>query len=244
MNASSRAAVQLTLLVIATFLMVATAPPSWIQQGVNIVSSGLIGLLLYRMTGSRLDGWIVAVIGIIPAALDLVFPWGNSALSLNLVKEAFWLAFPLVLGMRTVVWIFRSTRITYGEIAAAIAVYLLVGSFFADLYQLFDLLEPGAILWGGNFLGTRTFADYMYFSYITMASVGYGDVTPGTPLVRVAVVTQAVFGLLYMAILVARFVSQETSETIIDEEREEATGGPRDSFEAGDAHGGGPAPGL
>ena len=206
-----------TGLVIAQTLMLTLDLDGPVQHPLNIVFSVALGLLLGRITGRRGDAWILMAIGIVPALADLLVPWESAPQALNVMKTALWLAFPLLLAWKIIAWISRLERVTAAEISGAVAGYLLSGVFFANLYELYALYIPGAIAWSDAFPPPREFGDYIYFSFVTMTSAGYGDVTPLAPLARMTVVAQAIFGLVYMAVLVARFVSQLTTNRLVDE---------------------------
>ncbi|HET8722573.1 MAG TPA: potassium channel family protein [Anaeromyxobacteraceae bacterium] len=89
-----------------------------------------------------------------------------------------------------------------------ILAYLLVGATFAFLYEIANVLSPGALTMEG---GPMTGADYIYFSITTMTSVGFGDALPRHPATRALAMAQALTGQLYVATLIARFVNVATS---------------------------------
>jgi voltage-gated potassium channel Kch len=86
-------------------------------------------------------------------------------------------------------------------------VYLLLGLTWAVAYELVALRQPGA------FAGTSTEVDasqrWLYYSFVTLTTVGYGDVTPVHPIARSLAVLKALTGQLYPAILLAHLVSLE-----------------------------------
>jgi hypothetical protein len=104
--------------------------------------------------------------------------------------------------------ILRSHTVTLNLIFGSVNVYLMVGLGFAFVFALIENLEPG------SFTGLESFAStpdqvlqFLYFSYITMSTLGYGDISPLTPHGMTASYVEAIFGQLYLAILVARLVS-------------------------------------
>ena len=98
--------------------------------------------------------------------------------------------------------------VTHAEVGGqtlvgALCVYLLLGLFYASVYGVM-----GA--WGGHFFkdtATHSAVIYMYFSYVTMTTVGYGDFTARTDLGRMVAVSQALFGQIYLVTVVAVVVS-------------------------------------
>jgi Ion channel len=141
-------------------------------------------------------------IALIAIAMDLgswVLPvaeaWAQGASLLSLL---------LLLGI-VLAQTLRRGPITFHRIQGAVAAYLLLGVIWAHAYSLLAILRPGA------FSGPVDTADgpraLLYFSFVTLTTVGYGDVLPVHPVARSLAVLEAVVGPLYLAILVARLVS-------------------------------------
>lgn len=92
------------------------------------------------------------------------------------------------------------------KIVGAIVIYLLIGLSWAFAYLLVEQLFPGSI----NGLGHDNWQDNLhtviYYSYVTLTALGYGDITPAMPLSRFLAYTEAVVGQFYLAILVASLI--------------------------------------
>lgn len=101
--------------------------------------------------------------------------------------------------------------VTAARVTGAVAVYLLFGLTFAYLYGLLEQLIPGAFNLPAHTLfdDSTQMDSFTYFSFITLTTLGYGDITPVHPIARMFVATQALFGQLYPATLLARLVSLE-----------------------------------
>ncbi len=82
--------------------------------------------------------------------------------------------------------------------------YLLLGFIWAHAYELVALWHPGAF--AGAVDGSLP---WTYYSFVTLTTVGYGDITPVHPLARAVAVLEALTGQLYLAIMLARLVSLE-----------------------------------
>jgi hypothetical protein len=100
-------------------------------------------------------------------------------------------------------------RVTRRTVTGALSVYLLVGLFFAFLYALIGVARAA-----GFFAqhGPYDPVSYLYFSYVTLTTVGYGDLTAGTDLGRMLAVLEALLGQLYLVTIVAVVVSHIGSE--------------------------------
>ena len=95
--------------------------------------------------------------------------------------------------------------ITTDMIYCAISIYLLIGIMWAGIYGLLETLAPG------SFSTTSGAVDYIYFSFVTLTTVGYGDVAPLTVLSKRLAVFEAGMGSIYMAIIVALIVGRYLS---------------------------------
>ena len=105
--------------------------------------------------------------------------------------------------------IFSETTVTIDSIQGGIAIYFLSGVFWAFLYQTLLLFDPDAILFSDHVLGA--FSDIIYFSFITMTTLGYGDIMPISRMAKNLAVLEAVWGQTYLAVLVARLVGLHLS---------------------------------
>jgi hypothetical protein len=104
------------------------------------------------------------------------------------------------------------SAISANRIIGAIAVYLMLGVLWAIAYTLVELNSPNSIT--GFEIGARAQWDseWLYFSFVTMTTLGYGDIAPVSAIARVLAYMQAVFGQFYIAILVAGLVSAYISQ--------------------------------
>ena len=106
----------------------------------------------------------------------------------------------------------RSREVTPTIILSAINAYLLLGVLSAVLLAIAnaDIFTTPTQTLGIGFpgAGEPTFQDYLYFSFVTLTTLGYGDITPLAPLSRSVAVLIAITGQLYLAILVAMLVGK------------------------------------
>lgn len=99
-----------------------------------------------------------------------------------------------------------SGEVNTNVVIGALAIYLMIGLIWATLYLIALEFFPNSfngiehIYWADNF------SNALYYSYITMTSVGYGEITPAIPLTRTLAYLQSVLGAFYMAVVVASLV--------------------------------------
>lgn len=97
----------------------------------------------------------------------------------------------------------RANRVDAEHIYAALSAYLLAGIFFGLFYFVLEQIGPGTFSSSGEFSRMSAF----YFSFVTLATLGFGDVVPRTDVARGLAILEGVGGQLFLAVLVARLVS-------------------------------------
>ena len=178
----------------------------------------IIVLITGVMAVSRTPHWarliaFIAVIGLGFRYWGHVYPHSTlliANLSIRAVLASMLIAVILMHVFR------KSGPITHHRIAGSIAVYLLIGALFGYLYFIVCILDPGAFNLDISTLKDdphKLMARLVYFSYITMTSVGFGDVTPISPVACTLSMAQALIGQLFPAILLARLVSLEIEDS-------------------------------
>ena len=117
-----------------------------------------------------------------------------------------------------VVWraytsVMRPERPVGERILGAVCVYLLIGLAWAKVYQTLDVVTPGSFRFPADTAWAAPgLPRYAYVSFITLATVGFGDVTPATSVAGTLAWLEAVTGQLYLAITVARLVALSLAE--------------------------------
>jgi hypothetical protein len=103
----------------------------------------------------------------------------------------------------------RQRAVTGDTIAGAACGYLFIGFMWAMLYALLDHFVPGSLYFPEAWTHMPSggeMARYVYFSFVTLTTLGYGDIVPRTADASGLVVAEAVVGQLYLTILIARLV--------------------------------------
>ena len=98
------------------------------------------------------------------------------------------------------------------KVVGAICIYLLMGLVWALSYLFIAQAIPGAFNGLEQLPWYENFSDAAYYSFVTLTTLGYGDISPVVPIARFLVYMEAIFGVFYMAILVASLVGIRTSE--------------------------------
>lgn len=109
-------------------------------------------------------------------------------------------------------YIFKEKNITSDVIFGSICVYLLLGVLWAGIFSIMETLAPGSFQTPED-MGAK-FSHFSYFSFVTMTTLGYGDITPLSSPARSLAVLEAVTGQLYIAVLVARLVGIQIAQSM------------------------------
>ena len=129
---------------------------------------------------------------------------------LTLLNVVFGLLFLILLLAILIVRVFQKGEVTPDRIRGAIVVYLLIGGMWDFFYFIIALIEPTSFNWPqGLVTGDLKAVQQVltYFSFITLTTTGYGDVTPAIPLTRTLAMFEALAGQLYLVITLTRLVS-------------------------------------
>src|SRR6184192_3657866 len=181
-------------------------------KGGDIIVSILLSLVLISAVlavANRCRTFVVAVLLAIPA---IVGRWINHFRP-HLVPPTVFLVAGLVLVAFVVVnllrFVLRAPSVNTEVLCASISAYLMLGLMWTMAYWLEDQLTPGGAFSFNTNTGTRSMNGFtgFYFSFITLSTVGYGDITPVSRIARWLAAMEAMTGLLYVAVLIARLVS-------------------------------------
>ena len=112
--------------------------------------------------------------------------------------------------------ILKAKDVTPDTLYGAVCVYLLLGLLWMTLYGCIEYFYPGAVFVSDNLMDPAHIStnELIYYSYTTLSTLGYGDITSTTPLGRVLSVLEAIAGQLFIAVLIARLVSLYTAKAL------------------------------
>src|SRR6266704_655458 len=181
-------------------------------EGGELIVSGLFSLVLLAGVLAVADRKRVLVIALMLAVPAVGGRWINHFRP-DLVPPAVFLVGGLILIILVVAhllrFVLRAPSVTTEVLCASISAYLMLGLMWTMAYWLVDQLTPGGAFSFNTNAGTRSINGFngFYFSFITLSTVGYGDITPVSKVARMLAAMEAMTGLLYVAILIARLVS-------------------------------------
>ena len=199
-------------LLIALALFFIWAPFVEEIEGGELIVSGLFSLVLLAGIVAVADRKRVLVIAIVLAIPAIAGRWINHFRP-DLAPPAVFLTAGLVLIAFVVAnllrFVLRAPSVNVEVLCASISAYLMLGLMWTMAYWLVDQLTPGGAFSFNTNTGTRSMNGFtgFYFSFITLSTVGYGDITPVSRIARWLAAMEAMTGLLYVAVLIARLVA-------------------------------------
>lgn len=173
----------------------------------------VLGLLIFApvivatVRLSQIKGWLWRA-RVLMAATLVVTIWGGIVPS-RALDEAKWLLLAVFFSL-TVVGLFsyikNARSILDSHLYTAVCIYLLLGFVWFAIYSAIDIYYPLAIQRSSVAMADRS-SELLYFSLVTLSTIGYGDVVPLSAEVRMLAALEGVTGVLYIAITVALLVS-------------------------------------
>jgi len=173
----------------------------------------LSGIYAFSQQGKT---FFVALVVAIPALLleaTSHFLVSEPIVIIKRIVFALFLAYLLVIILSH---IFKAKKVTEDLITGAICTYFLLGMVWAFVFYLLELARPGSFSFAITF--QQDVGSFIYYSFITLATVGYGDIVPLTSPARSLAVLEAVTGQLYLAVTIARLVGVQASQSRVKEE--------------------------
>jgi hypothetical protein len=202
-----------SILLIAIILLFALRPFLEGFVKIKILTDIFFSLILLSAIYTVSEKKRTFLIGLAVAFSYLIFVWSTYLLSVPLVRVlsqllgAFFTGYILIF---ILIFIARQQDVTAEVIKAAVCGYFFLGLMWSFIYLLMESFQPGSFQIAQS--GTGDQETFIYFSFITMTTVGYGDTTPISNAARSLAVLEAVMGQLYLAVTIARLVGIHISQ--------------------------------
>jgi hypothetical protein len=181
----------------------------------DLLFSALLISGIYSVSEKK-STFVVALLLGIPGILAHWTTYVPQIQSFPLAAEILGTVFFAYISASILSFIFKEKDVTADLIIGAICAYFLVGLFWSSIYSFMEIVQPGSFLIPEG-MGDQG-AVFNYFSFVTLTTLGYGDVTPLSEGARALSVLEAAMGQLYIAVLVARLVGVHIAQTSYDAE--------------------------
>lgn len=149
----------------------------------------------------------IAITSMILLMASHFYPTWTLLLANNLVLTAFL----LLVSVSLFNYLGQKGQITRDRLLVSVSLYFLLGLTWFAMYNLINLVQPGSFAeYGVALSGNVHWSQMLYFSLVTLTTLGYGDVVAVKPMARMLATLEAAAGVLYIAITVARLVAAQS----------------------------------
>lgn len=176
--------------------------------GVNILMDILFSLILISGIYAICEKKLVLIIGLLIALPTLAAQWSLYFLkipSLELVHRILSAVFFAYILIIMISYLFKEKNVTVEVITTAISVYFLIGLTWAFVFSLLEIVHPGSFILSSQ-NQVKNIDQLIYYSFVTLTTIGYGDITALTSPAGSLSALEAMMGQIYLAVLVARLV--------------------------------------
>jgi len=204
------------LLLIVTLLL---ASPLLRLHGGGGVASACLGLLfaasniliLRIMVERPVRFWLAAGIFFLVFAFDLIAKrlgvvWADKVI---IFADIVYILFLMVFLNYLFRSLFNEKKVTHDSIKGGICIYLLFGIMWGVMYRILYYFDPAAFTFQGS-----TAINLFYFSYVTLTTVGYGDIVPASRVAETLAFMEAVMGQIFLAVFIARLMGLHIAHVI------------------------------
>lgn len=193
----------LLLLIFAFFFIfiIPFFPIAWHRVLGQIFYSIIFFTAIFTLDNGRKPLFLVAIIALIT---EWITNWINASF-LNYLSLLVNIVFFQIIVIKLIIQIAKSKKADAGIIFESINGYLMMGLMFVTWIAIAMLYDPASF----NFnVEVPTTQDYTYFTFVTMTTLGYGEITPTVPFAKSLAILIATSGQIYVAIIIAMLVGK------------------------------------
>jgi Ion channel len=200
----------LVMLVVTLFVVTPLASSATIGSEIMLCFVAALTITgVAAVSGRRSMIIVVMLLAASGIGLDWLAHFKHQA-ALSVLDDLLRLAFVLMLGMIVTFKVLRSGSVTHHRVQGAVCVYLLAGLAWAYSFDVLFVLDHCAFRIAGVDTAAPVRAGiFRYLSFVTLTTLGYGDILPVSPIARSLATSEALFGQLYPAVMIARLISLE-----------------------------------
>jgi len=189
------------------------------------VASALFTLLMFIVISVTSTNRLIIILVISLIIPDLFLTWIRHGLEESdlrfILRNTLNVTILSIATISILKYVFSSKKVTFDYINATLCVYLILGLLWVSLYSMAESIQPGSFLFQddglGAFIGHDTYADSavrkIYFSFVTLLTLGYGDVVPVHSIARLLAIIEALIGQIFLVVLVARLVGIHVAQS-------------------------------
>lgn len=200
-------ALVLVLVLASVSFQVAAPDEDWSQLVTILLGAATLAVSVWAARAPRALARGAAAAGVLLALISVVvlIVWGDVPTALTALVNGMLIAIaPAVIAGGLLRDLREDGGVTLTTLSGVLAIYLLLGMLFSFLFGATADLETAAFF-ASDPAPTRS--DFLYFSYVTLCTVGYGDLAPATDVGRMLAVAESLIGQIYLVTVVALIVS-------------------------------------
>ena len=177
----------------------------------HILDSAVLVTAIYAVCQNR-KVLIFGILLLLPAMIGSWSLYVFEIPALDLIARSFSALFFAFAATVMMLNVFSEEEVTVDTISGALCVYLMMGLTWAFIYSVIEFLAPGSFTVNTKVplsLGGDRYYEiplFLYYSFVTLTTLGYGDITPLTPPARAFSYVEAIVGQIFVAVLIARLV--------------------------------------
>jgi len=194
----------LIILILVIFVVLPLAGMGLFPQ--IVVDLGFSAMLISGALANRRNRTLTTIVILLTVAV-LAIHWTSQYAADNphlLLDASFTMALFACFVVIMLMEVFRPGTITLHRVQGAVAGYLSIGITWGYAYNIANILSPDAVRFSNSPQPSEIpVARFVYFSFMTLTTVGYGDILPVHPITRMLAISEALIGQLYPAVLIA-----------------------------------------
>ncbi|NGX58697.1 MAG: hypothetical protein K940chlam3_01605 [Chlamydiae bacterium] len=172
--------------------------------------NGLVVLaIIYEVSFTRLQFILALVLGI-PIFVLYWFPYSPTAHFAQIVLHTILYLYAIIMILTVLI-----PRLTADieTIFGTISLYILLGLYWANIYQMIAFFRPDAFAFSNPAIEkVLDWSDFLYYSFVTLTTLGYGDIIPIAPQARSVAMLEAMTGVMFIAVIVSKTIALYVGE--------------------------------
>lgn len=202
-----------------TGLIVLLAAEPWLtlqSQSGAVLQFAFTGILVFGVWSLQRERPLVfrTALGLAAIALatagGFLFTDENAVRVVNMATIVLFCALTIAVTLEDV--LLRPKAMSFNRVVGALSIFLLFGVIWSILFAFVEFWDPDAFHYAGPRAGDPV-EQFLYYSFVTLTTLGYGDITPLNPVARTLAYLEAVTGQLYLAVLVAGLVGRHVAHS-------------------------------
>lgn len=179
-------------------------PTSFVAIATQAMFYIILGVIVLGVSNHRLE--VAGCVALVCTSTVLRIMFNPDARLAHAAADAGLVGCGTLALVRSIQRMMNTMAVTPALISAAVTTYLLAGVIWTIGFHAIETIRPGSFLMSGNTTAVNA-GELSYFSFVTLTTLGYGDVSPATPIARSLATSEAVFGQVFLVVLLGRLVS-------------------------------------